>query len=153
MYCAQFMKIGHSTALGRGMDTFMKKLRGGYAKLLHVCLDNRFKVVIGSLLLFGFSLFLLTAVKKEFVPAQDSSRFSIRFQTPVGTSLDVTEQAMRRIEDFLTSRGEVDSNFSFVGGFGGGEVNTGQMMLTLREPGDRPPDPVPGLAARHRLTL
>ena len=48
----------------------------------------------------------------------------------------------------MRSRGEVEGNFSFIGGFGGGEVNTGMMFVSLKEPRDRPVDEKAG----HRLS-
>jgi HAE1 family hydrophobic/amphiphilic exporter-1 len=47
---------------------------------------------------------------------------------------------MRELEAVLKTRGEVEGNFSFIGGFGGGEVNTGMMFVSLKEPHDRPVD-------------
>ncbi len=42
-------------------------------------------------LVFVLSLGLAKSLKKEFVPSQDQSRFLIRVQTALGTSLEVTE--------------------------------------------------------------
>src|SRR5207245_1918534 len=68
--------------------------------------------------------------------------------TPVGTSLDATDRAFRQAEAFLGTRPEVERVFGVIGGFGGGEVNTGMMFITLKEAGDRPRDPQTG----QRLT-
>jgi hypothetical protein len=48
------------------------------------------------------------------------SRFGIRFQTPVGSSLETSERVLDQIEAFLRTRPEVDMYGGFVGGFGGG---------------------------------
>src|SRR5207245_5434661 len=61
--------------------------------------------------------------------------------TPVGTSLDATDRAFRQAEAFLGTRPEVERVFGVIGGFGGGEVNTGMMFITLKEAGDRPRRP------------
>ena len=42
----------------------------------------------------------------------------------------------------------MEGNFSFIGGFGGGEVNSGMMFVSLKEPRDRPVDEKAG----HRLS-
>ena len=78
------------------------------------------------------------------MPSQDTGRFQLRFTTPVGTSIDVTDAALKQIEGFMAGRPEVGGTFAFVGGFGGGEVNTGMVMITLKEPKDRPKDPQAG---------
>jgi HAE1 family hydrophobic/amphiphilic exporter-1 len=70
--------------------------------------------------------------------------FMARIMTPVGTSLDATDRAFRAAEAFLATRPEVQRTFGVIGGFGGGEVNTGMMFITLKEAGDRPRDPQTG---------
>ena len=72
------------------------------------------------------------------------SRFGIRFQTPVGSSLDASERVLEQIEALPAARPEVDIYGGFVGGFGGGEVNTGIVFVTLKDPADRPVDPKTG---------
>ena len=41
-------------------------------------------------------------------PRQDMSRFGMRFQTPVGSSIETTERVLDQIEAFLRARPEVD---------------------------------------------
>jgi HAE1 family hydrophobic/amphiphilic exporter-1 len=66
------------------------------------------------------------------------SRFTVRFQTPVGTSLDATDRYFRQIESFLIARPEV---LLFAGNVGGGsDVNSGQAYVNMKEPGERPVD-------------
>jgi HAE1 family hydrophobic/amphiphilic exporter-1 len=140
MRCSRFLEVGHRGKFGQAVDRAFDRLSNRYKRALVPAMHHRGWVLAGATAFFVLSLGIIKLLNQEFVPAQDSSRFSIRFQTPVGTSLDLTEQAMAKIEDFLSSRGEMESNFSFVGGFGGGEVNTGQMMLTMKEPDQRPVD-------------
>jgi multidrug efflux pump subunit AcrB len=90
--------------------------------------------------LFALSLGIIGLLRQEFVPAQDMSRFGIRFQTPVGSSLETSERVLDQIEAFLRTRPEVDMYGGFVGGFGGGEVNSGFTFVTLKEPARAPPD-------------
>jgi HAE1 family hydrophobic/amphiphilic exporter-1 len=89
-------------------------------------------------------LVLYAFLKKEFVPSQDVNSFQVRFQTPVGSSIDATDRAFRAIENTLSSRPEVEGTFGFLGGFGGGDVNTGMVFVSLKEGGDRPRDPESG---------
>ena len=97
-------------------------------------------------MLFVLSLGIVRLLRQEFVPSQDMSRFGIRFQTPVGSSLDTTERVLGQIERFLQTRPEVDMYGGFVGG-GGGEVNSGFVFVTMKDPADRPVDPKRGPAA------
>ena len=67
-------------------------------------------------------------------PSQDMGRFNIRFLTPVGTSMRRDGSRPRgRSRRTSRSRPEVDRYFGFVGGFGGGEVNSGIIFVTMKD--------------------
>ena len=61
----------------------------------------------------------------------------MRIQTPLGSSLEYTSQEMLKVEAYLTTRPEVLRRFVAIGGFGGGEVNTGMVFITLKPPAER----------------
>jgi len=94
----------------------------------------------GAIVLFLASLGIVRLLRQEFVPTQDMRSFMLRFQTPVGTSMDATERVFRQIEAVLSARPEIRRYFGFIGGFGGGEVNTGLVFVTLLPPNERPVD-------------
>jgi HAE1 family hydrophobic/amphiphilic exporter-1 len=58
----------------------------------------------------------------------------------VGSSLDATDRYFTQLETFLAQRPEIVRYAGFIGGFGGGEVNTGIVFATMRDPADRPVD-------------
>jgi len=119
-----------------------------YSRTLKLCLNHRWMVIFFAVLLFGVSFVVFPHLKKEFVPAQDQSAFLIRIQTPLGSSIDYTDGLLKQAEAIITATPEVERYYSAVGGFGGGDVNTGMVFITLKEPRDRPVDPVKG----RRLT-
>jgi len=135
MFCAQYLTIGHSTFIGMAMDRFMGWLNKTYAVLLAKCLSHRWTVVVISLVVFFGSLALFKFVKTEFVPAQDQSMLMVRIDTKVGSSLDFTDTVFKEAERILGRLPEVKSYFCFIGG---DMVNTGNFMLTLKDPKDRP---------------
>jgi len=148
MRCSRFLEVGERRGrLGLVVDRLFARLSARYLKALEPALRHRGWVLAGAFVAFALSLPIFFVLRREFVPPEDTNGFQIRFQTPVGTSLDVTAAKLRQIEAILQSRGEVEGNFSFIGGFGGGEVNTGMMFVSLKEPRDRPVDPKAG----HRL--
>ncbi len=130
--CAQFLSVGErATRFGRGVDRSFKWLAGAYrASLIHV-LRWRWVVFLGSLVLFLGSLFLIPGMRKEMTPPQDVGTFFARIQTPVGSSIDLTDERLRLCEEALLKRPEVRRYFAAVGGFGGGEVNTAICFVTL----------------------
>ncbi|MBL7686088.1 MAG: efflux RND transporter permease subunit, partial [Deltaproteobacteria bacterium] len=109
-----------------------------YKKILHFCLNLRWLVLIISFGLFAGSLFLFPKLKKEFVPAQDQGMYLIRLQAPLGSSIHYMDEKMKLAESMTGKQPEVLRYFSAVGGFGGGDVNTGIIFVTLKDRKDRP---------------
>jgi len=145
MRCSQFLEVGErGSRFGQAVDRMFHRLSARYLKTLEPALHHRGWVLVGALGFFVVSLALVGLLRKEFVPSQDTNMFMARMQTPVGTSLDATDRAYRQAEDYLRSRPEVQRYFGIIGGFGGGEVNTGMMFVTLKDPSDRPRDPETG---------
>ncbi len=123
------------------MDALFHRLSATYLRALEPALRHRTWVLAGAAAFFALSLLIVRLLPQEFVPSQDMSRFTLRFITPVGSSLDATDRYFRQIEEFLISRPEVTLFSGAVGGFGGSEVNTGNAFVNLKARGDRPRDP------------
>ncbi len=138
MRCSQFLDTGHNTRMGQMMERFMDYLARIYRKGLEWSLGNRAKMIAAAILIFASSMFLVGGLKKEFVPPQDQSRFMISIQTPLGSSMGLTNEVFKKAEAILMSRPEVRIYFSAVGGFQGGLVNQGTMSVTMKDPGERP---------------
>ncbi len=133
MRCSQFLEVGHPTGLPGVIDDLMARASRLYRVALGWCLGRRWKVLIVSTLLFVGSLALFMVVRKELMPAQDQSMLLVQLETPVGSSLEYTDGVFKNVEDYLTKRGEVDRYYSAVGGFDGGEINSGMIFVTLKE--------------------
>ena len=148
MRCSRFLEVGKRGKLGRWVDFMFVRLSATYLRWLKPALHHRGAIMLAAVVFFVLSLGIVRLLRQEFIPAQDMSRFLVRFQTPVGTSLDATDRVFRQLEAYMDSRPEVLRYGGAVGGFGGGEVNTGVMFITMQDPGDRPIDPKLG----RRLT-
>ncbi len=132
MRCSQLMDDSDNQGwFARKISSNFVIAAAAYRKVLALCLNARWLVVFASLALFAASLLLLPKLRKEFIPAQDQSTFIIRIETPVASSLDFTSNVLRQAEEFFSKRPEVRRTFAAVGGFGGGEVNTGIIFLSL----------------------
>jgi len=141
MRCSQFLKVGHETRIGRFMDGIMHGLSKRYERLLNWSLAHR-GLTIGVAVLIFLTVFPLSKmVKSEFVPSQDQSRFLVRLQTPVGSSLEFTDNMMKEAEKKMMDHPSVIRYFSVIGGFGGGESDTGNIFLTMKDLKDRPINP------------
>ena len=145
MRLSRMLEVGErGTRLERAMNLLFARLAAGYERLLVPAVKHRRLVLLLAAALFVASLGIVPLLRQEFVPVQDMSRFGIRFQTPVGSSLETSERVLAEIERFLAVRPEVEKYGGFVGGFGGGEVNSGFVFVTMPERGDRPVDPKAG---------
>lgn len=146
MRCSQFLEVGHTTRLGKFVDGFLKRLTDAYRASLAWCLENRKKVLLAAAAVFAASFLLLPFLKKEFIPSQDQSRFRVQIILPLGTSMDVTDALFKQAEAFLMDHPAVKNVYSGVGGFGGGgQVNQGFILVTMKPRGERP------LVAGHRM--
>ena len=138
MRCSQFISsTERTTRFGKFIESSFNGCANLYRKILAVALNHRWKVVIASLVIFALSVTTVKKLNKEFVPAQDQSIFIMRLQTPIDSSLAYTNTKFLEAEKFLASRPEVLRYYSAVGGFGGGDVNSGNFFVTLKDPKDR----------------
>lgn len=138
MRCSQLMDEEEGAGrFAQFLNRMFLRLSGFYGGLLKISLQYRFVVIMLSIAIFSGSLLFVKPLRKEFVPPQDQSIFITRFQTPVGSSLEFTGEVLTKAESFLKSRPEVIRYFTSIGGFGGGEVNTGMIFVTLTPPKER----------------
>jgi len=144
MRLSRMLEVGErGTRLEQWVTRSFARLAAGYQRLLVPALRHRKLVLAGAAVLFVASLGIVKLLRQEFIPSQDMSRFGLRYQTPVGTSLDTSERVFSEIERFLRSRPEVEMYGGGVGGFGG-EVNNGFVYVTMKDQRDRPVDPKTG---------
>jgi multidrug efflux pump len=145
MRCSRFLEVGERRGrLGRKVDRLFARASAAYLRALKPALHHRAWIMVGAVVIFVASLGIIGRLRQEFVPAQDTGRFGVRFMLPVGSSIDAADRAFKQLEDFVATRKEVDRYMGFIGGFGGGEVNSGFIWLTLKDPKDRPVSPETG---------
>ena len=136
--CSQFLAVGErTTRIGRWAEASFEALARLYRRVLGPCLKHRLLVLAGTFAIFLVSLVLLLFMNREFVPSQDISRVLARIQTPVGSSVDYTDNMVKKCEAWVMTRPELLRYFTAVGGFGGGEVNTAVLFVTLKPRSER----------------
>ncbi len=153
MRCSQFLQVGeHENVFTRWVNARYRDLATLYGHILPWCLDHRWTVILIALSFFVSSFFLLIPIRKEFTPSQDMSILMVRMQTPVGSSLSYTDSIVKKVENYLGTRQEVDRFFVSIGGFGGGQVNNATMFVTLKQPKDRPisNEPIFNMAGKRK---
>ncbi|HXV28145.1 MAG TPA: efflux RND transporter permease subunit, partial [bacterium] len=145
MRCSQFLEVGErKTRFGKRFEQGIRQLTGLYGRFLAFTLNHKKKVLAGSLLFFIASLGTLPFLRKEFIPVQDQSMFLARLQTPIGSSIDFTNERFKQAEDIIMKMPELNRYYAAVGGFSGGEVNSGIIFLNLKTKDKRPVNPETG---------
>ncbi len=152
MRCAQMLDA--SAGVGGRTARMYGALAGGYRAILSPCLRHPWTVLALSIVLFAGSLFFIPGfrfripgterwavvppLRGEIVPSQDQSIVVVRMNTPVGSSIDYTDERVQRCEEWLSRRPAVLRYFASIGGFDGGEVDTAFIFITLKPRAERP---------------
>jgi HAE1 family hydrophobic/amphiphilic exporter-1 len=116
----------------RGFDRGFDAVRGGYARGLQVAIRFRAVTALVFLGLLGATGWLFLHVPQAFIPDEDQGYFIVIVQGPEGSSLEVTSDTMRGVEDTLAKMPEIQGCFS-VPGFSllGSGPNKGAIFCSL----------------------
>jgi HAE1 family hydrophobic/amphiphilic exporter-1 len=111
------------------------KLGGTYDSVLRWALRHRKTTIAITIVLFMLSISLVRFVGVEFMPASQPGEFQLTVEMPVGTRLDVTEEAVIEAEDIIKKDvPEIETMFARVGqgtGFGAIFGGSGTHMGTI----------------------
>jgi len=102
------------------IDRIVYKLQGVYKKSISAILKSipAKIIILASLLLAGFfSSFSFISESRVFLPKIDDGRIGIRVKADTGVKLDVTDQAIIRLEAMIRKMPEVETVFTIAGGF------------------------------------
>jgi hydrophobic/amphiphilic exporter-1 (mainly G- bacteria), HAE1 family len=88
-------------------DTATESLAEGYQTILRWALKHKLATVGLALGIFVASIFMVPLLGTEFVPKSDFSETTVNFNTPVGSSLEVTESKAQQVEGIIRSFPEV----------------------------------------------
>lgn len=134
-------KIARKTA--DGFQNKMSSLKEKYLNILDKALNNRKKVLFGTIAAILVSVLVFVAfVGKEFIPSADSGYFSVDLQLARNTVLDETKLATEKVEYVLSGIDEIDQVFVTVGGGnmmlgGGGSSRTSNLMVKMKPLNER----------------
>jgi len=103
--------IGRVTAL---FDVGTDALVDVYQRILRWSLSHKLGTVALAVLIFVSSLAMVPLLGTEFVPKSDFSETSLTFNTPVGSSLEVTEARARQVDSVIRSFPEVNYTLSTI---------------------------------------
>lgn len=107
-----------------------------YKKTIVWALDNRWKVLVTSLIgiIFSISLVPMGLIDKEFMATTDQSFFSIDMSLTAGSTLQQTDDKVKEVESYLRKTKEVKDYISMVGlngNDGSSDKATAQLYVNL----------------------
>jgi HAE1 family hydrophobic/amphiphilic exporter-1 len=100
----------YNRTIGRvthAFDRLQNALSDWYQDALGWSLKHKLLTLLLALITFIGSLMAVPLLGSEFVPQADYSETSVRFNTPVGSSLEVTEAKAKQVEQIIRSLPEV----------------------------------------------
>lgn len=115
------------------------KARQGYVRALGFLIRVRYVVIALFVASLGLTAWLYVHVPTGFLPDEDQGYFISILQGPEGSSLNYTNETMRRLETELLKLPETRATFA-IGGFdfnGGIVGNKGVIFTTLKPWGER----------------
>jgi CzcA family heavy metal efflux pump len=117
-------------------------LANSYEGLLKFGLRFPWLTFVLSLLVVIPGFWLGTHLETGFMPEMDEGAFVLDYQMPVGTSLLETDKVMRRVEEVLLHTADIQGYIRRTGaelGFFATESYTGDVLISLKPPGQRRP--------------
>ncbi len=119
--------------LGDVLERWYRKIEAAYRPILAFSLDHRSFVLIGSLVIFVFSMYMVRHIGKEFVPPEDQAQFIVRLEAPIDYSFDQARAMFMQAEKIVRDRPEVVGAFfaQGMGQGGSGQVNKAIVFTRL----------------------
>ncbi len=149
--CSSYLKIdkivdenksGFGYGLNQAFNKFFLNLDKAYANGVSKVLDHRKSFITVLIILFVLSIVALKFVGFIYMPESSSNTVGIEIELPQGTTLDVTEDTLRMLDEIGKKELKGVKYTSLqVGGTSlvssSSETNTGTITWTLYEPKDR----------------
>lgn len=116
----------------RLFDAVMAWAERIYGGVIRLALRFPWLVILGAIGLLAGSLMLAMKVPMEFLPPEDRSEFAVVVETPAGTSLSQTTQAVDRVQrEIRSALPAVSLTFATVSGGNNGQTNQGKIRVLL----------------------
>ena len=152
MLCSQWLRRQNShsrlytlffTPIEKALDAF----DNSYARLLERVVSHRTVTIVTCLAIFAGSIFLMKFVGTEFFPTADNARIGVSLELPIGTRVEIAQDATARLDSLWRSKypeikvcsytvGPASSDNMFASLSDNG-AHIVEMNISLTDPGDR----------------
>lgn len=132
MLASRFLKMHERKGkLSLWIEKLLNTVDAAYKSLLVITLRYRKTTLTIAIAMLVGSLFLGKFIRSEFVPMEDRSEFFVKFKTPLGSSLAVTEQALEKIRSNISKEPWVNYTFATIGSDSFNKVNEGALYIKM----------------------
>ena len=133
MLCARYLRVvQRHGAFYRLLEAGFRGMDQGYRLLLTAAMRWRWLVLLLATLVVVGSGWFMGQLGKGFMPDEDEGRFIVSIKTPLGSSIDYTLDRLHRVEAMLSRHDEIHGLFSTIGAGDRGQVNKGEIYVSLK---------------------
>lgn len=115
LFCMIFIRQGLKGDHGSIGAIVLDKIAGIYERVIRLAVKCPIVATVLALLTVPASALLMPAIKQKFFPAAERDQFIIEIDMPVGTRLEATDSAVRRVEELLLADDRIPKFAAFVG--------------------------------------
>jgi len=132
MLCARYLRIvKRHGVVYRFMESGFRGMERGYRAMLSFSLNQRLLIIIIAGAIVYSSGWFMGQLGKGFMPDEDQSRFIVSIKTPLGSSIEYTIDRLHQVEYILKQHSEIYGLFSTIGTGDRGQVNQGEIYVSL----------------------
>ncbi|OUY06288.1 efflux RND transporter permease subunit [Acinetobacter populi] len=96
-------------------DPYQTRFYQAFRRLLNVCISYRKTVIAVTVAIFVGSVLMFKLVPQQFFPPSNRAEILIDLKLEEGASLTATEQAVKKVEQFLKTQHGIDNYVAYVG--------------------------------------
>ncbi|WP_130803843.1 efflux RND transporter permease subunit [Acinetobacter ihumii] len=100
---------------GKAHDPYQSRFYLRFGKMVETCVSYRKTVIVITVLIFIGSILLFKLVPQQFFPPSNRAEILVDLKLEEGASLTATEQAVKKVEQFLAKQKGIDNYVAYVG--------------------------------------
>ncbi|MCH7313813.1 efflux RND transporter permease subunit [Acinetobacter sp. ANC 3882] len=102
-------------AHGQHHDPYQSKFYQSFGRVVEICITYRKTVIAVTVGIFVLSVAMFKLVPQQFFPPSNRAEILVDLKLEEGASLTATEQAVHKVEQFLSKQKGIDNYVAYVG--------------------------------------
>lgn len=102
-------------AHGQHHDPYQSKFYQSFRRVVEICITYRKTVIAVTVGIFVLSVAMFKFVPQQFFPPSNRAEILVDLKLEEGASLTATEQAVKKVEKFLSTQQGIDNYVAYVG--------------------------------------